>query len=71
MTDQKDNNIAREMAVRTQALDMAIRSNCGQAYDTENHIVFDADDIVKAASKFAEFIKGTVTKTEEDRKVGW
>lgn len=55
------NNIARDLAIRTQALDMAIRSSCGQCYEPEGKVVFDADEIVKAASKFENFIKGIVT----------
>jgi hypothetical protein len=64
----------RDMAVRTQALDMAIRSNCGQCYDTNNHMVFDAEEVVKGAKLFEEFIKGIVNKPEtkfEPKKEGW
>jgi hypothetical protein len=61
MTDQpppiKDTT-ARDMAVRTQALEMAIRSNCGKCYTEEGQETFDYRYIVEAALAFESFIKG-------------
>lgn len=81
MTDQPTpirDNANRDMAVRTQALDMALRSNCGQCYDTNGKIVFDAGEIVKAASAFESFIKGenlnaknAVSETSVSKKENW
>ena len=63
---QPDNNIVRDMAVRTQALDMAIRANCGLVYTDDGKQSYSEIEIVKAASMFEEFIKGNSTKKE-----GW
>ena len=60
----KPDTTSRDMAVRTQALDMAIKSNCGMVYNNEGNTQHDAEEIVKAASKFEEFIKG-------NKKEGW
>lgn len=66
----------RNHAIRTASIDMAIRSNCGQCYDTENRVVHDAQEIVKAAAMFEEYINGKVkTDTpkipETPKKEGW
>jgi hypothetical protein len=53
----------RKHAIRTQALDMAIKSNCGQCYDTEGKITYDAEEIVKAAKQFENFISGVTVDT--------
>lgn len=61
MTDEKPKDSNREMAIRTQALDMALRSNCGQCYDTEGKLIYDAEEITKAAKIFEGFIRGENT----------
>ena len=58
MTTEPKPDSTRDVAIRSACLDMAIRSNCGQCYDTEGKMIFDAGEIVKAASMFEAFIKG-------------
>jgi hypothetical protein len=55
MSDEKPN---QDRAVRSVAIDMAIRANCGQCYDQNERIIYDARKIIKAAVMFEEFIKG-------------
>lgn len=80
MTDEKPKDTNREMAIRTQALDMALRSNCGQCYDTDGKVIYDAEEITKAAKIFESFIRGEATKSKipesfknqnETMKEGW
>lgn len=63
MTDKND-NIARDMAIRSTAIDMAIRANCGLVYDEEGRNCYNEDEIVKAASKFEAFIKNGMPSAE-------
>lgn len=71
MTDEKpkQDNSNRDYAVRTAAIDMAIRSNCGKCYDTENREVYEAEEIVKAAKLFEVFIKGEPTAIDAKIKL--
>lgn len=60
MTDEKEQpaiNKNRDLSVRSAAIDMAIRSNCGQYYDDQGRILFDEKLIVEAAAEFETFIK--------------
>lgn len=64
----------RKHAIRTAAIDMAIKSNCGQCYDENERIVFNAGEIVKAAKTFEDYISGKEAKPEvkpEPKKEGW
>ncbi len=61
-----ENNNTRDLSIRSACIDMAIRANCGQAYDTDGHVVYDADDIVSAAKKFEDFIKGTINGVKKE-----
>jgi hypothetical protein len=54
-TKAKDN---RDMAVRTAAIDFAIRCSSGSSYDFEGRAVTDPKKVVEAASMFEAFIKG-------------
>lgn len=63
----------RKHAIRTAAIDMAIKSSCGQCYNTDGRIVFDVDEIVKAAKTFEDYISGKEVKSEvkpEPKKEG-
>ena len=57
----KPTDTARDQAIRSACLDMAIRSGSGQYWDDNNHLLFDDDLIFKAASKFEAFIKNGST----------
>lgn len=46
-----------ERSIRSAAIDMAIRANCGQDYNEEGRAINSDDKIVNAASKFENFIK--------------
>ncbi len=65
---EKDNT--RDLSIRSAAIELAIKSNCGQAYDTDGKVVYNADDIVSAAKKFEDFIKGNNLPTNK-RKKNW
>lgn len=54
-TKAKDN---REMAVRTAAIDFAIRCASGASYDESGRAITDPKKVVEAASMFETFIKG-------------
>lgn len=70
-TKPKDNS-NRDMAVRTQALDMAIRANCGLHYDEGGRASYDEALLVTAAKAFENFIKGTSTPSPiETKKEAW
>lgn len=48
----------REMAIRSSALDMAIRAECYQSYDTQGkRLINDPDRLISAASKIEQYIK--------------
>ena len=51
----------RDQAVRTVALEMAIKANCGLFYNADNMQLVCDTQIVDAAKKFEVFIKGTTT----------
>lgn len=75
----------RNHAVRTASIDFAIRSQCGQSYDSDGRIIYDPDKMVLAATKFEAFIRGlddkpnaTIVKSvtiealkQEPKKEGW
>ena len=48
----------RDQAVRTVALEMAIKANCGLFYNADNMQLVCDTQIVDAAKKFEAFIKG-------------
>lgn len=61
MTNEKPptkDNSNREMAIRTQALDMALRSNCGQIYTANNMPIHDYNKTIEGAKAFENFIRG-------------
>lgn len=71
MTDEKPptkDNSNREMAIRTQALDMALRSNCGQTYTADNMPIHDHNKTIEGAKAFENFIRGEVAKPETKEK---
>ena len=51
----------RDQAVRTVALEMAIKANCGLFYNADNMQLVCDTQIVDAAKKFEVFIKGTAS----------
>jgi hypothetical protein len=63
MTDEKEQTVkpkditARDMAIRTQALDWAIRANTGLHYDDTGRALHDERLIVEAAAEFENYIK--------------
>lgn len=77
MTEQpKPNDSTRDVAIRSDCLEMSIRAGCGQCYDTDGRMIFDAGEIVKAASMFEGFIKNTLpiratTEALKDQKETW
>lgn len=73
MTDKEEitkpkDNTNRDMAVRTQALDMAIRANCGLHYDENGKENYDEELLVTAAKEFESFIKGIETTAPTSTK---
>jgi hypothetical protein len=50
-----------DRAIRTAAIDCAIRSNCGQSYDEEGRQIVDASQVIQGAIKFEKFIRGEIT----------
>ena|ERR1700761_6212385 len=66
MTDGKIDRItttpnqyeARDQAIRTACLDMAVRSNCGHVYDDEGRNTTSDDKLLSAAKKFESYIRG-------------
>ncbi len=65
LTKPKDNT--RDMAIRTQALDWAIRANTGLHYDDTGRALHDERLIVEAATEFENYIKnGKGETTEKD-----
>ncbi len=57
----------RDMAIRTQALDWAIRANTGLHYDDTGRALHDERLIVEAATEFENYIKnGKGETTEKD-----
>lgn len=48
----------REHAIRSVAMEMAIRSSSGSTYDEEGRSIIDPDKVVNAAKKFEAYIKG-------------
>ena len=52
------NTDTRDQAVRTVALEMAIKANCGLFYNADNMQLVCDTQIVDAAKKFEAFIKG-------------
>ena len=46
--------------IRTNCLDMAVKSGCGQYFNDEGKLLICDTQIVAAAKKFEEFIKGMV-----------
>lgn len=55
---EKPQNELRDISIRTACLDFAIKSNCGQSYDTEGRTQVYHDDILKAAKEFEAFVRG-------------
>lgn len=73
MTDQptpKDTS-NRDMAIRSTAIDMAIRSNCGHSYDAESRLIVEAEKIIEGAKLFESYIKGEVISTVLTKKENW
>lgn len=59
---------ARDMAVRTQALQMAITAQCGLVYDADSKAQYSEIEIVKAAMAFENYIKGIKQEDKPDAK---
>lgn len=64
MTDKQD-NFNRDMAVRSTAINMAIAAQCGLCHGPEGRVVYDPEEIVKAAKAFENYIKGNKPDTKE------
>lgn len=63
-----------DRAIRSAAIDMAIRSGCGQAYDSEGRNIVDAEKLIKGAKAFENYIRQGIEPFIEgvsNKKEGW
>ena len=64
MTDKTDTT--RDIATRTLCLEFAIKSGCGQYFTEEGRSLICDVQIVEAAKKFEEYIKGSQSETKKE-----
>lgn len=63
MTDEVSRPPPPELVIRKTAMDMAINSRMGEMYNQEGKTEHNVERLVNAASKIADFLKGTAPAT--------